>query len=90
MTLTMEQQVNLGMVEPAAPAPPPTNAQRAAHICHQGGVRAFVPLVTELLDRITELEASNTRLHTRCADLELAETQRQARRKDKSLMATTT
>jgi hypothetical protein len=86
MTTTIEAPV----------AAPPTNAQRAAYICHQGGVRAFVPFFTQLLDEIdelkaknAELDASNTRLHMRCAELELKETERQARRKDKPLVATT-
>ncbi len=89
MTLTHEQQINLGMIAPPAPAPPPTNAQRAANICHQGGVRAFVPLVTELLNRIQALENVNVEQARRISEIELAETIRQARRKDKSLMAAT-
>lgn len=74
MTLTIEQQRNLGMLKPPAPAPPPTNAQRAANICHQGGVRAFVPLVTELLDRIGALEAANFEQAKRISTLEVAAT----------------
>jgi hypothetical protein len=66
MTTTIEAPV----------AAPPTNAQRAAYICHQGGVRAFVPLFTELLDRIQELEHVNLQQATRLANLELIEEQR--------------
>ena len=69
MTLTYNH--NLAMVVPHAPAPP-TNAQRAAHICHQGGVRAFASFFAELLNRIEALENVNVEQARRIADLELA------------------
>jgi hypothetical protein len=49
-----DKKATAGAAEPPAP---PTNAQRAAYIAHQGGVRAFGQFFTELLDRIETLEA---------------------------------
>jgi len=72
MTLTLEQQRNLGLLEPDKPVAPPTNAQKAAYIAHQVGIRAFAPFFTELLNRLEALENVNVAQAKRISDLELA------------------
>jgi hypothetical protein len=59
-----------------------TNGQKAAHNARTCGLSPLAPVLTEIYNLI---DAQARRI----ADLELAEATRQARRKDKPLVATT-
>jgi hypothetical protein len=77
------QQAKLAVKQssPCAPAPPQTNATRAALLCRQAGTAALAGFLTELLDRIAALENVNVAQATRISELELQEASRAAKRK---------
>jgi hypothetical protein len=69
------------VAEPQVQQVPLTNEARSKRACYVAGTSALEPFFVELLNRMDAVEADNVRLHSRCADLELAEATRQTRRK---------